>query len=63
MGRMVSVKYMTKIMARRAPAIFVTMELTGCRNATRPAKNRTRDVCRSKGISSTTECMLNLLIP
>jgi hypothetical protein len=46
-----------------AAQITVMTLFTGMRNATRPAKNKRRDVCRRSGIMSTTTCILNRFMP
>jgi hypothetical protein len=60
-------------MVRRAYAANTTAESTaatvameiliGRRKATRPAKNKKSDVCRSRGMISTTVCILKRFSP
>lgn len=62
-GRIVSEEYAADTMTSSAAETAIMIVLTGKRKATRPAKKKISDACRSSGISSTTACMLNLFRP
>jgi hypothetical protein len=59
----VSTVYAAVTSSRIAAQIAAMVLFTGMRNATRPAKNKRRDVCRRSGIMSTTACTLNRFMP
>jgi hypothetical protein len=62
-GIMVRATYTNVTIARMAAATTTIAEFIGNKNATRPAKNRSRDMCKRRGMRSTTACMRKSLRP